>query len=104
VRSTATGPCWRNSQQRERGQNSPIHPLFREVFGRSDGGVTAADFDGVRRIFGFTRLAGTDARILIGLDEAEALRRIDREIGIAYLQLALFGILTLLAAWYGASS
>jgi diguanylate cyclase (GGDEF)-like protein len=63
--------------------------------------VTAAGFDGVRRIFAFTRLAGTDARILIGLDEAEALRRIDREIGIAYLQLALFGILTLLAAWYG---
>jgi diguanylate cyclase (GGDEF)-like protein len=88
-------------QQRERGQNFADHPLFREVFSRSDGGVTAADFDGVRRIFGFTRLAGTDARILIGLDEAEALRRIDREIGIAYLQLALFGILTLLAAWYG---
>ena len=88
-------------QQRERGQNFADHPLFREVFGRSDGGVTAAGFDGVRRIFGFTRLAGTDARILIGLDEAEALRRIDREIGIAYLQLALFGILTLLAAWYG---
>ena len=88
-------------QPRERGQNFADHPLFREVFGRSDGGVTAAGFDGVRRIFGFTRLAGTDARILIGLDEAEALRRIDREIGIAYLQLALFGILTLLAAWYG---
>jgi diguanylate cyclase (GGDEF)-like protein len=87
--------------QRERGQNFADHPLFREVFSRSDGGVTAAGFDGVRRIFGFTRLAGTDARILIGLDEAEALRRIDREIGIAYLQLALFGILTLLAAWYG---
>ncbi|HEX4552807.1 MAG TPA: diguanylate cyclase [Xanthobacteraceae bacterium] len=88
-------------QQLKRGQNFADHPLFREVFSRFDGGVTAAGFDGVRRIFAFTRLAGTDARILIGLDEAEALRRIDREIGIAYLQLALFGILTLLAAWYG---
>jgi diguanylate cyclase (GGDEF)-like protein len=88
-------------QQLKRGQNFADHPLFREVFSRVDGDVTAAGFDGVRRIFAFTRLAGTDARILIGLDEAEALRRIDREIGIAYLQLALFGILTLLAAWYG---
>jgi diguanylate cyclase (GGDEF)-like protein len=88
-------------QQLRRGQNFADHPLFREVFSRVDGGVTGAGFDGVRRIFAFTRLAGTDARILIGLDEAEALRRIDREIGIAYLQLALFGILTLLAAWYG---
>jgi diguanylate cyclase (GGDEF)-like protein len=88
-------------QQLKRGQNFADHPLFREVFSRVDGDVTAAGFDGVRRIFAFTRLAGTDARILIGLDEAEALRRIDREIGIAYLQLALFGVLTLLAAWYG---
>jgi len=88
-------------QHLKRGQNFADHPLFREVFSRLDGDVRAAGFDGVRRIFAFTRLAGTDARILIGLDEAEALRRIDREIGIAYLQLALFGILTLLAAWYG---
>jgi diguanylate cyclase (GGDEF)-like protein len=88
-------------QHLKRGANFADHPLFREAFSRFDGNVTAAGFDGIRRIFAFTRLAGTDARILIGLDEAEALRRIDREIGIAYLQLALFGILTLLAAWYG---
>ena len=55
----------------------------------------------MRRIFAFAPLAATDARLLVGLDEAEVLRRIDREIGIAYLQLALFGILTLLAAWFG---
>jgi len=41
------------------------------------------------------------ARILIGLDEAEALRRIDREIASLYLQLARSASLTLLAAWYG---
>jgi diguanylate cyclase with GGDEF domain/HAMP domain-containing protein len=85
----------------ERGRNFADHPLFREVFSRFDGTVTAAGFDGVRRIFAFTRLAGTDARVAIGLDETEVLRRVDREIGIAYLQLALFGMLTLLAAWFG---
>jgi diguanylate cyclase (GGDEF)-like protein len=88
-------------QRLERGRNYADHPLFREVFSRFDGTATAAGFDGVRRIFAFMPLAGTDARILVGLDEAEVLRRIDREIGIAYLQLALFGILTLLAAWFG---
>jgi diguanylate cyclase (GGDEF)-like protein len=85
----------------ERGRNFSDHPLFREVFSRFDGTATAAGFDGVRRIFAYMPLAGTNARLLVGLDEAEVLRRIDREIGIAYLQLALFGMLTLLAAWFG---
>jgi len=83
------------------GKNYRGHPLFHEVFSRLDGTVTTAGFDGVRRIFAFVPLAGTSARLLVGLNEAEVLRRIDREIGIAYLQLALFGILTLLAAWFG---
>jgi diguanylate cyclase (GGDEF)-like protein len=85
----------------ERGRNFSDHPLFREVFSRFDGTATAAGLDGVRRIFAYMPLAGTNARLLVGLDEAEVLRRIDREIGIAYLQLALFGMLTLLAAWFG---
>ena len=85
----------------ERGKTFADHPLFRDIFAHFDGTVTAPGFDGVRRIFGYVPLAGTNARLLVGLDEAEVLRRIDREIGIAYLQLALFGMLTLLAAWFG---
>jgi diguanylate cyclase (GGDEF)-like protein len=88
-------------QHLARGTNYAGHPLFREIFSHFDGTVTAAGFDGVRRIFGYMPLAGTNARLVVGLDETEVLRRIDREIGIAYLQLALFGILTLLAAWFG---
>jgi diguanylate cyclase (GGDEF)-like protein len=88
-------------QQMKGGQNFADHPLFREVFSHFDGTVTTAGFDGVRRIFAYMPLAGTNARLLVGLDEAEVLRRVDREIGIAYLQLALFGALTLLAAWFG---
>jgi len=88
-------------QRAERGRNFSAHPLFREIFAHFDGTVTAPGFDGARRIFGYVPLAATNARLLVGLDEAEVLRRIDREIGIAYLQLALFGILTLLAAWFG---
>jgi diguanylate cyclase (GGDEF)-like protein len=85
----------------ERRKSYGTNPLFAEVFSRFDGTVTMAGLDGVRRIFAFVPLAGTNARLLVGLDEAEILRRIDREIGIAYLQLALFGALTLLAAWFG---
>ena len=88
-------------QRAERGRNFSAHPLFREIFAHFDGTVTAPGFDGARRIFGYVPLAATNARLLVGLDEAEVLRRVDREIGIAYLQLALFGILTLLAAWFG---
>ncbi len=88
-------------ERRERGRNFADHPLFRQVFAQFEGTVTAAGFDGVRRIYAHTPLAATNTRLLVGLDEAEVLRRIDREIGIAYLQLALFGLLTLLAAWFG---
>jgi len=88
-------------ERTERGRNFADHPLFREVFAHFDGTVTAPGFDGVRRIYAHVPLAGTNARLLVGLDAAEVLRRIDREIGIAYLQLALFGALTLLAAWFG---
>jgi len=85
------------------GRNYANHPLSREIFLRDDtsGTTTMPGFDGVRRIYAFAQLAHTNARIVVGLDEAEVLSRIDREIGIAYLQLALFGILTLLAAWFG---
>jgi diguanylate cyclase (GGDEF)-like protein len=88
-------------ERTERGRSFADHPLFRDIFAHFDGTVTAPGFDGVRRIFAHTPLAATNARLLVGLDEAEVLRRIDREIGIAYLQLALFGMLTLLAAWFG---
>jgi diguanylate cyclase (GGDEF)-like protein len=43
----------------------------------------------------------SDARLVIGLTEAEVLNRIDRELLLAYLQLAFFGILILIVAWIG---
>jgi diguanylate cyclase (GGDEF)-like protein len=39
--------------------------------------------------------------LVVGLDEAAVHNGIDREIGIAYLQLGLFGVFVLLAAWFG---
>jgi diguanylate cyclase (GGDEF)-like protein len=66
-----------------------------------DGTLTANDFSGVRRIFGYVQIPWTDARLAVGLDERVVLGRVDREIGIAYLQFGLFGMLVLLIAWFG---
>jgi diguanylate cyclase (GGDEF)-like protein len=64
------------------------------------GTLTAAGFDGVRRFYAFSQLPGTDARIFIGTDEREALGRIDRDISLAYVQLAVLGLLAILLAQF----
>jgi len=75
--------------------------LTREMLTHNEGTITTAGFDGVRRIFAYVRVPWTQARLAVGLDEAVVHSGIDREISIAYLQLALFGTLVLLAAWFG---
>ena len=76
-------------------------PAIKEMLAHDDGTVTADDFNGTRRIFGYVQIPWTDARLAVGLDERAVLRRVDRETGIAYLQFGLFGALVLLIAWFG---
>jgi diguanylate cyclase (GGDEF)-like protein len=83
------------------GRKFAEHPLIHDILQRREGTVSAAGLDGIRRIFAFTPLPGTDAHIVVGFDEHEVVSRIDREIGIAYLQLLLFGVFALLVAWFG---
>ncbi len=83
------------------GHSFAAHPLVRELLSRTEGSFVANGFDGVRRLIAFARLPGTDSRVVVALDEREIVSRIDRETGIAYLQLGMFGLLTLLAAWFG---
>ena len=71
------------------------------MLANDEGTMTVDGFDGVRRIFAYVRVPWTGARLAVGLDEAVVHSGIDREITIAYLQLALFGALVLLAAWFG---
>jgi diguanylate cyclase (GGDEF)-like protein len=47
------------------------------------------------------RVPSSDARLVVGLNEQEALQRTDREILVAYLQLGFFGLFVLLLAWFG---
>jgi diguanylate cyclase (GGDEF)-like protein len=68
---------------------------------KAEGTARTAGPDGVRRIYGFVAVPLSDARLVVGLTEAEVLNRIDRELLLAYLQLAFFGILILIIAWIG---
>ena len=75
--------------------------LTHDMLASDEGTVTAAGFDGVRRIYAFVRVPWTRARLAVGVDERVVQAGIEREISIAYAQLALFGLAVLLAAWFG---
>jgi diguanylate cyclase (GGDEF)-like protein len=75
--------------------------FFKLVGPADEGTVRTEGLDGVRRIFAFVRVPSSDARLVVGLNEAEVLQRTDREILLAYLQLGFFGLLVLMIAWFG---
>jgi diguanylate cyclase (GGDEF)-like protein len=83
------------------GRNFADHPAWARMLAQQEGQTVLDWLDGRRRIVAFARLPGTESNVLVALDERELLSRIDREIGIAYLQLVMFGLLVLLAAWFG---
>ena len=75
--------------------------LAREMLANDEGTVTTKGFDGIRRIFAYVRVPWTEASLGVGLDESAVLAGINRDLGIAYLQLGLFGIFVLLVVWFG---
>ncbi len=83
------------------GKNFTGHTLAHDILANDEGTLTAAGFDGIRRIFAYVRVPWTRARLAVGLDERVVHSGIDREISIAYVQLAVFGLLVLLTAWFG---
>jgi diguanylate cyclase (GGDEF)-like protein len=83
------------------GKNFADNALVREMLANDEGSVAAAGIDGVRRIFSYIRVPWTRARLAVGLDERIIHGGIDREVRIAYLQLALVSVLVLLTAWVG---
>ena len=83
------------------GKNFTGHTLAHDILANDEGTLTAAGFDGIRRIFAYVRVPWTRARLAVGLDERVVHSGIDREISIAYVQLAAFGLLVLLTAWFG---
>jgi diguanylate cyclase (GGDEF)-like protein len=83
------------------GRNYADHPFVRNVLANAGRTFAADGLDGRRNIVAAMQLPGTEARLIVSLDEREVFSRIDREVGIAYLQLVLFGMIILLAAWFG---
>jgi diguanylate cyclase (GGDEF)-like protein len=74
--------------------------LFKAIADRPEGAARAESVDGIRRIFGFIRVPWSSAYLVVGLDELDALRRINREVIFSYVQLTFIGILVLLLAWF----
>jgi diguanylate cyclase (GGDEF)-like protein len=72
-----------------------------DMLRRDSGIVPLTAADGVRRIIGFLRLPGLDARLAVGLDESVVLGEVEREMRLAYVQLALVCGFVLLGVWWG---
>jgi diguanylate cyclase (GGDEF)-like protein len=83
------------------GRNFADHLLVRNMLAKDEGTMTTASIDGVPRIFSYVRVPWTRARLAIGLNEDAVHSGVDRELDIAYLQLALFAMFVLLVAWFG---
>jgi diguanylate cyclase (GGDEF)-like protein len=83
------------------GKRFADHLLLKTMFADDEGTTATAGIDGVRRVFAYIRVPGTNARLAVGLDENVVHSGIDREIGIAYWQLILIGIFILIVVWFG---
>jgi diguanylate cyclase (GGDEF)-like protein len=83
------------------GRQFKDHPLVRALLARPEGVVTENGLDGVRRVFGFVQLPGTETRLAVGLDKGEVLAPVTRETRYAYLWLGALGLTLLLAIWVG---
>jgi diguanylate cyclase (GGDEF)-like protein len=82
------------------GQNFRDHPLVTAMLPHKEGHIATEGFDGIRRIYGYVSMPWTNARLAVGLSESEILRTVDKQILIAYVQLAFFGFVALLVAWF----
>ena len=72
------------------------------LFGKIGSGdtFTATDLDGTSRIFAAARL-GDNAHLVVGLDRAQVLANINRQINVAYVVIAAVVLFALIGAWWG---
>ena len=78
------------------------HPLINEVLAQPEGVVTETSLDGVRRIFAYADLPGTQAHVAIGFNEQKVLTRADFAMWVAFAELGIVTVLVLLSIWFGA--
>lgn len=65
---------------------------------QAQGSLSFVAADGSKRMINFARIAGTQSRLIISIDEAKVSAAINREIRTAYLQLAFVCLFVLLGA------
>ena len=82
------------------GSDRKNHPLVATMLEEREGYITTEGFDGTRRLYAYVSLPWARTRLAVGLSEAEILASVDNAIFIAYAQLAFFGLLALLVAWF----
>ena len=83
------------------GKSFADRSLVRDILAHDEGTLATAGLDGVQRIFAYVHVPWTQARLAVGLAESAVHDGIDREIGIAYLQLIFIGIFVLIVTWLG---
>jgi GGDEF domain-containing protein len=84
------------------GRNLSGHPLVQGMTQGTDGVITDASVDGIRRIYAYAELPGTKAHVAVGFDEREVLARVDVAMWSAFTELGGVTLLVLLAIWFGA--
>jgi diguanylate cyclase (GGDEF)-like protein len=65
---------------------------------QAEGSLSFVAPDGSKRDLSFVRIAGTEARLIVSVDEAKVSAAINREIRTAYLQLGFVSLFVLLGA------
>src|SRR5882757_3423358 len=66
------------------------------------GSVSFTASDGSKRAISFSRISGTESRMIVSIDEAKVTAAVNREIRTAYLQLAFVCLFVLFGALVGA--
>ncbi len=77
------------------------HPMIAAMLKEPEGTFIGECLDGVRRIFGFTRLPGSDGRLAVGLDESDLLGRAQEDILMSFAGFSALVALVLLGIWFG---
>jgi diguanylate cyclase (GGDEF)-like protein len=75
-------------------------PLLKAIAAGKTGTITTAAFDRGPSIFAFVEVPSTKARLIVGVPEGDIIGRVDRDIRTAYVQLFIFALLVLVAAWF----
>lgn len=82
------------------GHAFPGTPLFKAAMAADEGNAHVVGFDGSQRYVAFARFAGTDVRIILGMEDARIIDPIDREILASTLLHFAVVLIVLVITWF----